>query len=638
MKFLSLSVENFGSFESVRNFPLADRGLVLVQGDNQSSTTASSNGAGKSTLFEALSWALYGATAKGISGDTVVRKGSKGGCAVTVILDDDGTVYEITRYRKHKTGKNDVRISANGKDITLGTATLTQERLTQIIGCSYEVFVAAVYAGQEKIPDLPAMTDKQLKVLVEEAAGVQVLEAAYALANKRFRDAENELLDAEREVDYKQRNVTVIEDLLTQAIQSRDGWGDLVAASVAKIKCEANKKALEFKALKDKLASGRTLNQIDEELAALSAQETLLTSEKQKLQQLETDWQNIARQHAQKRAVLDLKIDRAKKIKTHLDQAKLNGPGACGECGRQHGEETHRRHVETLAESLRDALKEVQQIKTELDALSNAQGSAQSAVDAFKQSMTDSTRLASLRASLTISRAAVERNLADCQKAASDYRDLKNKIETDLSAPNPYDQKVADLSNNLPLEKSKLTDALNDRDSKQKALDTAKMVSEVFSPKGVRAHILDTVTPYLNARTAHYLGALADGKITAVWTTLTTTAKGELREKFSIAVENSDGVEGFAALSGGEKRRVRLACAMALQDLVATRAAKPIELFIADEVDAALDEQGLERLMTVLEQKARERGSVFVISHNSLKDWCRTIITVEKRGGVSYLL
>jgi len=158
---------------------------------------------------------------------------------------------------------------------------------------------------------------------------------------------------------------------------------------------------------------------------------------------------------------------------------------------------------------------------------------------------------------------------------------------------------------------------------------------KVFGPAGVRAHVLDTVTPYLNERTQEYLGALADGNIHAEWSTLGKTAKGELREKFNIDVMNDKGAESFAGLSGGEKRKVRLATAMALQDMVASRATKPINIFIADEVDHALDESGLERLMGVLERKARERGTVLVISHNSLSDWIDNVITVTKSGGLA---
>ena len=62
---------------------------------------------------------------------------------------------------------------------------------------------------------------------------------------------------------------------------------------------------------------------------------------------------------------------------------------------------------------------------------------------------------------------------------------------------------------------------------------------------------------------------------------------------------------------------------------------KPIELFIVDEIDDALDTPGLERLMNILDEKAKERGSVFIISHRDLKDWISQIMTVEKENGVT---
>jgi DNA repair exonuclease SbcCD ATPase subunit len=72
---------------------------------------------------------------------------------------------------------------------------------------------------------------------------------------------------------------------------------------------------------------------------------------------------------------------------------------------------------------------------------------------------------------------------------------------------------------------------------------------------------------------------------------------------------------------------------MALQDMVASRATKPINIFICDEVDHALDESGLERLMTILNKKAKERGTVLVISHQSLGDWIDDVIVVTKERG-----
>lgn len=74
---------------------------------------------------------------------------------------------------------------------------------------------------------------------------------------------------------------------------------------------------------------------------------------------------------------------------------------------------------------------------------------------------------------------------------------------------------------------------------------------------------------------------------------------------------------------------------LALQDLVSARASKPINLLIADEIDDALDVSGLERLMSVMQEKAKAKGTILVISHNDLKSWIGNSITVVKRKGGS---
>ncbi|HHZ6020281.1 TPA: hypothetical protein ACWKRF_005107, partial [Escherichia coli] len=77
---------------------------------------------------------------------------------------------------------------------------------------------------------------------------------------------------------------------------------------------------------------------------------------------------------------------------------------------------------------------------------------------------------------------------------------------------------------------------------------------------------------------------------------------------------------------------------LALQDLVSNRASKNIDLFIGDEIDDALDTAGLERLMGILESKARERGTVLIISHKEMKSWFRETITLEVKEGRSYVV
>jgi DNA repair exonuclease SbcCD ATPase subunit len=295
------------------------------------------------------------------------------------------------------------------------------------------------------------------------------------------------------------------------------------------------------------------------------------------------------------------------------------------------------------------------------DARKIAKAGLRAAVDAFKRERAsyDETRERSTRAADAL--VAYQATMTDAHPTNAEIEEIDTELRRMSELDKQYGTialQIATIGRDVEkLEKAvnpfsaladKKVDAIEDshrhREKKveqiekvQGEVQVAERVTALFSPAGVRAYILDTVTPLLNERTASYLGTLSDGAITATWTTLVRNAKGELREKFAIEVEHALGGEGFASLSGGEKRKVRIACALALQDLVASRASKPIDLFIGDEIDDALDAAGLERLMSILEEKARERGSVFIISHRSLRDWIREVVTIKKAGGVSVM-
>lgn len=194
MKFLSAHIEQFLTVASA-NVKLADRGLNLIQGVNNEDDSASSNGAGKSSIVDAICWCLYGVTARGVKGDKVVNRAAKKGTFVAVLMQNGAITYKVERYRKHPDGKNSLRLyaitdpTAPSVDMTRGTDAETQKEVEKILGASYEVFVAAVYSGQEAMPDLPKMGDRDLKRLIEEAAGLERIERAYALARERSNTA-----------------------------------------------------------------------------------------------------------------------------------------------------------------------------------------------------------------------------------------------------------------------------------------------------------------------------------------------------------------------------------------------------------------------------------------------------------------
>ncbi|MDP9155348.1 MAG: AAA family ATPase [Pseudomonadota bacterium] len=169
MDFLKLRAVNFLTLGDSGDLSLKDRGLVLIQGVNKDDTSTESNGAGKSSIADALCWVLFGATARGESGDSIINEKAKKGTFVSAILQDGESIYEIRRHRKDKQFKNATTISvwnpaeqyhigAVGERIEKGTEKEIQRQIEEIIGCNYDVFKSAIYAGQEDMPDLPKMS------------------------------------------------------------------------------------------------------------------------------------------------------------------------------------------------------------------------------------------------------------------------------------------------------------------------------------------------------------------------------------------------------------------------------------------------------------------------------------------------
>ncbi|WP_411512053.1 hypothetical protein QM042_02355 [Escherichia coli] len=63
MKFLTLEVENFMALANAK-VELDQRGLVLLDNTNPSSTFPACHTAGKSTLMNSLMWCIYGETSR----------------------------------------------------------------------------------------------------------------------------------------------------------------------------------------------------------------------------------------------------------------------------------------------------------------------------------------------------------------------------------------------------------------------------------------------------------------------------------------------------------------------------------------------------------------------------------------------
>jgi DNA repair exonuclease SbcCD ATPase subunit len=638
VKFKKLTIENFMAIGNAE-IELSDRGLVLIEGVNNFESSADSNGAGKSTIADALSWVLFGETARGEDGDNVVNESEGKNCRVMVVVEDDGMTYEITRHRKHKAGKNALWVdqdSGTSKTaLTKGTDKLTQAEVNKIIGCSVEVFNGAVYAGQEKMPDLPGMTDKNLKVLIEEASGATLLETAFVEANKRFQTAKNDANTASANLSSAATRLADAKQRVTDAETNRNEYEaqraikiNGLATNGRALKKEIEDYTVTIQGLGDAVAIRKEIADVEMEIDGVNKE----IAEERRLFNEAAALGKVSERHDISLIRLNRQLLAQKKTLIELDH-QVGCP--CSTCDRPFSAEDIDPAKKLAADGIATTEAEIETLQKTLDDANKAHTSAIDVVEAFQATMTDVSAASAKRASLQSQLDAIRTAEADLTNKKTRFASIVQQIKDARDAENPFVKEIAKQEVVVKTSEATLADCESAAKDATLAQAIAESVAKVFSPTGVRAFLLDEVTPFLNDQTAKYLGTLSDGHVSATWTTLIKNAKGELREKFSIEVENANGGKTFKSISGGEKRKVRVACALALQDLVARRATKPIELFIGDEIDDALDRAGQERLMNILEEKARERGSVFIISHADLKDWIRTTITVKRDGPCS---
>lgn len=651
MKITDVEIENVLAIGEAK-LSLDTLGLAHIAGINNDETSADSNGSGKSSLPDAISWCLWGTTARGLSGDDIVNTPAGKGAKVHVTIDDDGDLWRVERYRKYPKLKNGLFLfqfdQASGEwvDRTKGTTPLTQKAVERLLGCSEEVFNAAVYSGQENMPDIPRMTDRQLKLLVEQAAGVDVLAHAYDIARERYRRTAETRAQAQVAHDRAtERHNDAIASVQRLSDQSAT-WETTQVTKIAQLKGDTTKAVKAFNEAKAELDPAGEA-QVVKDIATAQGKIAAVQGEVQRERQLAADvtQAQTALSAIQRRLTgEETTVAAAERSVTAAEAAverTKNGVGQpCDDCGRP-------LEQEHLADAIANAELKASAQRADRDKCVAARDATKGKVAAFERAVTAAEAdLTNHRATMTDVSAEGAR-LKNLQRELQIIQASKNEVErlrvaaqnvgqrwkAEAAAENPFkpmietaDKEVIDRA--AAVEKTKA-----DVIAAAELEAYAQAVVEVFAPAGVRAHRLDEATPYLNERTAHYLGSLADGAIDAFWTTLSEKKNGDLTEKFSVTVEKAGTAPSFNALSGGEKRKVRLACALALQDLVATRATKNIELWLGDEIDDALDPAGLERLMGVLEEKARERGTVLVISHNDIAAYARKTIQVEKTGG-----
>lgn len=166
-------------------------------------------------------------------------------------------------------------------------------------------------------------------------------------------------------------------------------------------------------------------------------------------------------------------------------------------------------------------------------------------------------------------------------------------------------------------------------DELRKRLNHQQFLLKLLTDKNsfLRKRIINKTIPFLNARLNYFTNSLGLPHVVKFDADMSCTVAEFGREL------------DFGNLSAGEKKRVNTAMALAFRDVLHHLHAKT-NLLVIDELDGALDQQGIDSIIRILKEKSRDDElSVFIISHHpSIAGRLDQNMTIRKEHGFSSVI
>lgn len=536
-------------------------------------------------------------------------------------------LYRIERYRKHSKNKNKVKLFVNDEEITAKSTADTNKMIEKLVGIDYNTFVNSIMFSQGSGAGRFAIaTDKEKKEILENLINLLVYGDAQEIAKVRVKAKDQEITEKEREGERLNWELTQVDTLEQQDREHYESTKKMIEAESAEWRRHMDERAAfveqhkagyeerkqQIEALttqRDSFQDTSNINTYANEVNRLSAAVNKLRSSQQQLE-----------------------IKKADLVKKYQ---QLGSNTNCPVCGNLL-DATHReKEMADIKAQLREVLIDlnnqnaaVTPVEEEYNRVYAQYTEVKSKHDNF---LAEYQSLSNEIANLENYNRSYENNVQHFTNQMSSTENTLNKLRS-VPEPSPRKKEREAIHSKIKAQKEALL-ALNKE--RNQLLDTVK----IFSNSGVKSHVLDLKTPFLNERANKYLSILSGPDMEVTFSTQTQKKDGEMSEKFDVQLTNHAGGENYKSNSEGEKKRADLSIALALQDLVLSRSESSINFAVYDEVFDALDSVGAENVVTLLKSRLESVGTIFVITHSEhLKPLFENVITVTKnKDGISTL-
>lgn len=589
--FKTIEGKNFLSFGNSAVKIDLQKGVNVITGTNLDKED-SKNGVGKSSISELLYFGLYGSTLREISKDFIQNSITKKKCETSLVFEltnnDKTDTYKIIR----ELNPTKCFLFKNGEDVTRSTLAKTNAFIQELIRTPSTVFQNSVIMSANNAIPFMALSKTDKRKFVESVLGLEVFGSMVLKARDEYNTTKKDY-----EVAYSKY----------EQIQS-----DFEFNSTQLKNYEQNKKHSYEKLVFKRTALIKDIEQIQQKIGNIEVEsinhiKSCIFEQKKeegrifvKVQELQTKLIQI--------------MSEIKNEKKTLDKL-LADKDSCPTCKREYSDE-HMSHITSLASKHENNIKLYKEAELKVNkVLENNKkllATKKQEVEALENKIDHQNK--------AISEQNIQKNsLSFLQQNLSNIEIELNQIQQ--NEDNTLKERVAILSSEIANSKLK-TEELN------KQLSVLEAVKFVISEEGIKSFIVKKVIKVLNSRLAYYLKMLQANCLCKF---------NEFFEEH-IVDENSE-QKSYFNFSGGEKKRIDLACLFAFADVRRMQGDVNFSTIFYDELlDSSLDDKGVSLTLKVLRERFEEANeSCYIITHRGPEVLSKAehVIKLVKKNGIT---
>ena len=694
LSFKRVEVEGYISFQDRQSYNLDRRGLVVLTGKIDKINTLDknaleSNGAGKTALAMASLWAVTGemdtrsdlGTGRGMTNSDIVNENCKS-ARVKVEGLVNSVPFTVERWVVRNGRGSGLLFELDGKDVTKQEMRLTQEAIDSTLGT--QLLGRAAFYGQSEISSLLESTDKTFKDELGKIIDLDVWANAKEMSKMVLTRLNGDIEKALYEIDLKEEYAMTIKSDIDENIEKSKEY----KAEQRKIIHELHKNVEESIA-----TTAFELNQLNN---FLKAQYKKFENEWRKLREEEKRMDSnlmeikVSISNAERNlGAIDYEI--ATQQRQLESYQKLDGQSICDKCLQPLDFENRASTLHTLQSDLDEkenyrkiALSELgeaslknHEMEAALQNLQRKCSELRILIDAMERYIKDFVLLTSEisrddELSWVLKSLSQEINCSmknkQNQNSEDDlslgafvnqimfqYQDVRAKFLKDVeewkksskdkcAESHDYFQENADaLKKKLEKEILAIQEAQEHVKDLEFQMQEMKVVDESFRPTGIVSYILEGALGDLQQIANRYLHILAPeislelhpgqrkGK--------RKTDPGASFEKIEKCIYISNTRRSLKQLSGGERRRVALALALAFTEFASMRGILRSDLLVLDEVTQHLDGEGCIRAATLFRSLDQYSTILLVAQSGSyFTNVVDSVDTVEKGKRGSFIV